>query len=429
MPGPRREPWDRAGQRPSPGRGGRSPRNGGSRPWAHVSYAPDGACRAGRGGSHGSRHGLGIFRPWAGWPALSPRHSDRTSRTDGARGPAPSYRPYRWRGWPACRGKPPPPTAPSRSVPARAPVSPLWFPSSRLGTNDLRSSASGRVRGGSLADPALPSRSWGAREEVVPGCRCRVPGGIPRRHLLRPPEPETWNLEPLWRRCRVAATGLPYPYRHRRSADRIGPIGPMEPADGGRPIGPIGPIGPIVAGAGLPDGARPLHLLHSVARDSRATRPGGAPRDRLRHWRIDTSVADKFFQESLRIAFQSLRSRSSPPRCPRSAPDKGRRRRSPGRLPSIRRLLWFRCRPPAWGPRGPSPKLAGRKPPACRPPGTLSQDRKGPCTEKAPDTFSCRTEKAPAQKRLLTPFLEKAPDTFSLPFLRTPFLPGWRKGS
>jgi len=34
-------------------------------------------------------------------------------------------------------------------------------------------------------------------KRVVPGCRFRVPGGLPTRHLLRPPKPGTRNLEPL----------------------------------------------------------------------------------------------------------------------------------------------------------------------------------------------------------------------------------------
>jgi len=58
------------------------------------------------------------------------------------------------------------------------------------------------------------------------------------------------------------------------------------------------------------DSKRSPHVLRRIARVSRAIRPGGAPRDRLTRGRIDTSVAQTFSQESLRIALQSLRSRS-----------------------------------------------------------------------------------------------------------------------
>jgi len=58
-----------------------------------------------------------------------------------------------------------------------------------------------------------------------------------------------------------------------------------------------------------------LHLLHPIARVSRAIRPSGAHTDRVRRCPLDTSVAQAFFQESLRIALQSLRSRSRPRRC------------------------------------------------------------------------------------------------------------------
>ena len=40
----------------------------------------------------------------------------------------------------------------------------VWFPSSRLGTHDLRSSASEQVRSRSFADRAFPSRSLGTRQ-------------------------------------------------------------------------------------------------------------------------------------------------------------------------------------------------------------------------------------------------------------------------
>ena len=89
----------------------------------------------------------------------------------------------------------------------------------------------------------------------------------------------------------------------------VGPMGPMGPP---RRLRPMGPMGPIVAGAGVPEGASRPHLLHPVARDSRAIRPSGAPPDRVRRCDLDTSVAQTFFGESLRIALQPLRTRSSP---------------------------------------------------------------------------------------------------------------------
>ncbi len=54
--------------------------------------------------------------------------------------------------------------------------------------------------------------------------------------------------------------------------------------------------------------------------------------------------------------------------------------------PSAARSLRQRGRQPAWGPRGPSPKLAGRMPPACRPPVRLARfspagGRGGTCTD------------------------------------------------
>ena len=58
--------------------------------------------------------------------------------------------------------------------------------------------------------------------------------------------------------------------------------------------------------------AAPLHLLHPVARPSGAIRPDGLARRCVRCPPPDTSVDQTFFRESLRIALQSLRSRSSP---------------------------------------------------------------------------------------------------------------------